>query len=73
MEIIDIHPKALGQFMVDVLKNNPEGHVFKGETLYILQQVLNTTDMLCVGANEKGFKNTIRETIDFLIRLKVGR
>ena len=56
MEIIDIHPKALGQFMTDVLKNNPEGYVFKGETLYILQQVLNTTEMLCVGANEKGFK-----------------
>ena len=56
MEIIDIHPKALGQFMVDVLKNNPEGHIFKGETLYILQQVLNTTDMLCIEANEKGFK-----------------
>jgi hypothetical protein len=56
MEIIDIHPKALGQFMADVLKNNPQGHVFKGETLYILQQVLNTTDMLCIGANEKGFK-----------------
>ena len=56
MEIIDIHPKALGQFMSDVLKNNPEGYVFKGETLYILQQVLNTTEMLCVGTNEKGFK-----------------
>lgn len=56
MEIIDIHPKALGQFMSDVLKNNPQGYVFKGETLYILQQVLNTTEMLCIGANEKGFK-----------------
>tara|TARA_R110000796_G_scaffold74115_4_gene166401 strand:+ start:421 stop:855 length:435 start_codon:yes stop_codon:yes gene_type:complete len=56
MEIIDIHPKALGQFMADVLKNNPKGYIFKGETLYILQQVLNTTEMLCVGANERGFK-----------------
>lgn len=56
MNIKEIHPKHLNQFIVDSIKSNEVGHVFEGESLNILQQVFDSPDMMCIRADKKGFK-----------------
>ena len=56
MDIKEIHPKHLSRFVSDSVKSNEVGHIFEGESLSILQQLFNSSEMLCIRANEKGFK-----------------